>query len=201
MLKLYDLHRSGNCYKVRLLLALLGVAYEKIPINANAGENKTEEFLQISPRGQLPVLEDQHRVMWDSMAILVYLAARYGNGQWLPEDPYAMASTMQWLALDQNEIRYGLGRARAIKLRNPTRFAQLGNWEECREFARTALEVLEGRLETNVWLGNDTPTIADVACYPYVAMASEGDISTTPFSAVCRWLARIESLPGYVPLP
>jgi glutathione S-transferase len=201
MLKLYDLHRSGNCYKVRLLLAFVGVAYEKIPIDANAGEHKTAEFLNISPRGQLPVLQDETRVIWDSMAILVYLAARYGNGAWLPEDPYAMAATMQWLALDQNEIRYGLGRARAITLGNPTRFAQLGNLEECREFAHTALEVLAGRLETNDWLVDDAPTIADVACYPYVAMASEGDISTAPFPAVGRWLARIETLPGYVPPP
>ncbi len=201
MLKLYDLHRSGNCYKVRLLLAFLEVAYEKIPIDANAGEHKTAEFLNISPRGQLPVLQDDTRVMWDSMAILVYLAVRYGKGQWLPADPYAMAATMQWLALDQNEIRYGLGRARAITLGNPTRFAQLGNLDECREFAHTALEVLEGRLQTNDWLVGDAPTIADVACYPYVAMASEGNLSTAPFPAVCRWLARIETLPGYVPPP
>lgn len=135
------------------------------------------------------------------MAILVYLAVRYGKGQWLPVDPYAMAATMQWLALDQNEIRYGLGRARAIALGNPTRFAQLGNLEECREFAHTALEVLEGRLETNDWLVDNAPTIADVACYPYVAMASEGNISTASFPAVRRWLAHIETLPGYVPPP
>ncbi len=201
MLKLYDLHRSGNCYKVRLLLAFLGIVYEKITIDANAGEHKTAQFLNISPRGQLPALQDETRVIWDSMAILVYLAARYGKGQWLPADPYGMAATMQWLALDQNEIRYGLGRARAITLGNPTRFAQLGNLEECREFARTALEVLAGRLQNNNWLVGDVPTIADVACYPYVAMASEGNISTTPFPAVRRWLSRIETLPGYVPPP
>lgn len=63
MLRLYDLHRSGNCYKVRLLLAFMGVTYEKTPIDANAGEHKTEEFLKISPRGQLPVLQDGTRVM------------------------------------------------------------------------------------------------------------------------------------------
>lgn len=201
MLRLYDLHRSGNCYKVRLLLAFLGVGYDKIPIDANAGEHKTTEFLAISPRGQLPVLKDEARVIWDSMAILVYLAARYGQRQWLPTDPYAMAATMQWLALDQNEIRYGLGRARAMTLGNPTRFAQLGNMDECREFAHTALEVLSAQLQTNEWLVDDAPTIADVACYPYVAMASEGNISTAPFPAVRRWLARIETLPGYVPPP
>lgn len=83
MLKLYDLHRSGNCYKARLLLSFLRLEYEKISVNANAAENRTPEFLQLNPRGQLPVLEDDGQVLWDSTAILVYLAAKYGEGQWL----------------------------------------------------------------------------------------------------------------------
>ncbi len=83
----------------------------------------------------------------------------------------------------------------------PTRFAQLGNLEECREFAHTALKVLAARLQANDWLAADAPTVADVACYPYVAMASDGDISTTPFPAVEQWLVRFASLRGYMPPP
>lgn len=100
MLKLYDLHRSGNCYKIRLLLSLIDLEYDKVSVNANAGENKTPEFLKLNPRGQLPVLVDDGRVLWDSTAILVYLAGTYGKGSWLPEDNYELAQVMQWLALE-----------------------------------------------------------------------------------------------------
>jgi glutathione S-transferase len=201
MLKLYDLDRSGNCYKVRLLLSLVGLEYEKISIDANAGENKTEEFLALNPRGQLPVLEDDGQVLWDSTAILVYVAAAYAGDGWLPRDPYSLAAVMQYLALEQNEGRYGLARARAIALRNPTPFATMANADECRTLALTALEVLEARLRSNAWLVDARITIADVACYPYVALAPEGGISTEPFAGARAWLGRIESLPGYVPLP
>lgn len=200
-MKLYDLNRSGNCYKVRLLLSLIELEYEKVPVDANAGENKTPEFRKLNPRAQLPVLEDNGQVLWDSTAILVYLAAAYGKGRWLPEEPPALAAVMQWLALEQNEGRYGLARARAIALGNPTPFARLGNLEECRTLAQTALVVLESRLESNQWLVGRQITIADIACYPYVALAPEGGIATEEFAGVTAWLSRMEALPNYVPLP
>ena len=201
MLKLYDLHRSGNCYKVRLLLSFFRLEYEKVSVNANAGENRTPEFFKLNPRGQLPVLEDDGQVLWDSTAILVYLAAKYGEEHWLPREPYMLACVMQWLALEQNEGRYGLARARAIALGNSTPFAQLGNIDECRALADTALNVLESRLKSSSWLVGAQITIADVACYPYVALAPEGDIDVGPYPAVGRWQARIEAMPNYVPLP
>ena len=72
MLKLYDLDRSGNCYKIRLLLSLIEQEYEKISFNVNASENETPEFLALNPRGQVPVIDDNGYVLWDSTAILVY---------------------------------------------------------------------------------------------------------------------------------
>ena len=201
MRKLYDLHRSGNCYKIRLLLSLIDLEYDKVSVNTNAGENKAPEFLKLNPRGQLPVLVDDGRVLWDSTAILVYLAGTYGKGSWLPEDNYELAQVMQWLALEQNEGRYGLARARAIALGNPTPFARLGNLEECKSLAYVALEVLESRLETKPWLVGAQMTIADVACYPYVALAREGGIDASQFHSVGEWLGRIEALPNYIPLP
>lgn len=163
--------------------------------------DKTPEFLQLSPRGQLPVLEDNGRVLWDSTAILVYLASSYGKSSWLPQEPYGLAEVTQWLALEQNEGRYGLAPARAISLGDPTLFAQLGNLEECKNLAQIALMVLESRLESRLWLVGRQITIADIACYPYVALASEGGISTESFPAVEEWLLRIEALPSYIPLP
>lgn len=201
MLKLYDLDRSGNCYKVRLLLSFIGLAYEKIAVNANAGENRTAEFLKLNPRGQLPVLDDNGRILWDSTAILVYLARAYGDKRWLPGDDYLLAQVMQWLALEQNEGRYGLARARAIALNNPTPFAQLGSLAECKTLAYSALEALESRLGSNAWLVGADITVADVACYPYVALAPEGGISTSAYPGVERWLSRFQAVPNYLPAP
>jgi glutathione S-transferase len=201
MIKLYDLDRSGNCYKVRLLLSLLELKYEKVSVNANAGENETPAFLNLNPRGQLPVLDDNGRVLWDSTAILVYLASAFGDGVWLPSDHYELAAVMQWLALEQNEGRYGLARARAITLGNPTQFARTGNLRESRNLASTALEVLESRLSVEPWLAGPRATIADIACYPYVALAHEAEISLALYPAVQQWLSRIEVLPNYTSLP
>ena len=201
MLKLYDLERSGNCYKVRLLLSLMEMEYEKVPVDANAGENRTPEFLALNPRGQLPVLDDDGRVVWDSTAILIYLAGTYGSGSWMPGDHYGFAKMVQWLALEQNEGRYGLARARAIALGNPTSFARTGNLDECKALAHTALEVLESELVNSPWLVGEEISIADIACYPYVALAQEGGISTGEYRAVEQWLRRLEGLPNYVSPP
>ncbi len=201
MIKLYNLPRSGNCYKIRLLLTLLELEHEIIDIDANAGENTTAEFLRLNPRGQLPVLDDDGAVLWDSTAILVYLADRYGGGDWLPRDSLGLARVMQWLALEQNEGRYGLARARAHAMGNPNAFARDANPEECRKLAMTALQVLQERLEGNDWLAAEKITIADIACYPYVAMAGEGNIDIAPFPAVEAWTRRIAELPRYIALP
>ena len=201
MLKLYDLNRSGNCYKIRLLLSLIELKYEKIKINANAGENRTPEFLMLNPRGQVPVIDDDGHILWDSTAILVYLAATYGNESWLPREPYEQAQVMQWLALEQNEGRYGLARARAITLKNPNAFARLGNMKECQDLAFDALGVLQSRLNVGEWLVGKQISIADIACYPYVALASEVGIDITDYQNVVALVNRIAALPNYIPLP
>ena len=202
-MQLYNLERSGNCYKIRLMLSLLGIDYERIDVNTNAGENRQPAFLALNPRGQVPVLLDGSDAIWDSTAILIYLATRYGQGMWLPEAPLAMARTMQWLAMEQNEGRYGLGRARAIVLKNQTAFAQNGNLAECQALARTALSILDAQLSQSAWLvaDIDRPTIADIACYPYAAMAWEGGLDLSPYESLNEWFGRIAALPGYVPLP
>lgn len=201
MLKLYDLERSGNCYKIRLLLSLIGREYEKIPVNVNAKENESPEFLALSPRGQVPVIDDNGFVLWDSTAILVYLAHAYGEASWLPREYRQQAEVMQWLALEQNEGRYGLARARAVALKNQTAFALLGNMEECQDLAHEALGVLEMRLNQSDWLVGKQISIADIACYPYVALAPEGEIEISSYTAVGAWIKRIEGLKNYIQLP
>ena len=194
-LKLYDHPLSGNCYKIRLLLSMLGLEYERVPVDIRVGESQSEAFLQLNPRGQIPVLVDGETVIWDSMAILVYLARRYGSEAWLPADPLGEARVMQWLAISENELIYGLARARAtLVLKRPFDLAQ------CQREGQVGLGVLEGRLAESPWLAGEGVTIADIACYPYVALATEGEVSLEPYPAVRAWLARVQGLPGWLPM-
>ena len=195
-MKLYDREVSGNSYKVRLFLALLNLKYESVSINTAAGEQKQSWYLKINPRGQIPALETDGKHIWDSTAILVYLARRYGGEAWLPLDADGMAEVVQWLAMAQNEILYGLARARAILL-----FSRKADLNEAQAAGKNALKVLEQHLEHRDWLALGRPTIADVACYPYVALAEQGQITLDPYPAVLSWMKRIQSLPGFVGMP
>ena len=202
VIKLFDLERSGNCYKIRLFLSILNIDYEKIPINANAGENETPEFLQINPNGFVPVLIDGEKVIFDSAAILSYLAKTYAEHYWFPSDPIEFSRIIRWLAFEQSEGRYGLARARAICLGNPTSLARSGSLEESQEIGILALETLERQLSETKWLaGGKRATICDIACYPYAAMGSEGGFSLDPYSSLKRWMQDIERLDGYIALP
>lgn len=194
-LKLYDLDISGNCHKVRLLLSMLGLAHERIRVDAPGGESLTAGFRRLNPRGQIPVLVDGDTVIWDSMAILVYLARRYGDDRWLPTAALAEARVMQWLAVSENELLYGLARARAT-----LRLGRDFDLAQCQRDAAPGLAAMQARLDGHAWLAADHPTIADLACYPYVALAGEGDVSLEPYPAVRAWLERVEGLPGWVPL-
>jgi len=194
-LKLYDFPRSGNCYKIRLMLSMLGLAYDREQVDSTTGETQTAEFKRINPRGQIPVLVDGGELLWDSMAILVYLARRYGHDGWLPADALGEARVMQWLAVSENELLYGLARARITVL-----FDKPFDLEQCYREARPGLEAMESRLGENDWLAADHPTIADVACYPYVALAHQGRFSLDPYPAVQAWVKRFEALEGWEPM-
>lgn len=202
MIKLFDFERSGNCYKIRLFLSILNVDYQKIPINIKADENKTKEFLTISPNGLVPVLIDNKTTISDSAAILTYLANVYANDDWLPKEPVQFSNVVKWLAFEQSEVRYGLFRARAMVLNNPTPLAKLGTLKESQTIAKLALEILNQQLTHTKWLAEGgSPTICDIACYPYVAMSEEGKISLKTYTAINQWITRIKNLDGYIPLP
>lgn len=91
MITLYEFALSGNCHKVRLMLSLLGLDYQSIIVNGSERQHKSTEFLVMNPFGQVPVLTDGEVSVRDSQAVLVYLAKKYGNNKWLPEDPVGLA--------------------------------------------------------------------------------------------------------------
>ena len=193
-MKFYGATASGNAYKVRIMLALLRVPHETVQIAFAKGEHKTADFLRLNPRGEVPVIDDGGAVIWDSGACLVYLARKYGGEQWLPSAPAAMAEVMQWLSLAASEIQFGLQYAR--------RGLMQGRWtagtlEQNHAVARTALSALARRLDNNQWLALDHPTIADVACFPYVETAPESGVPLDAYPNITAWLARCAALPGW----
>jgi glutathione S-transferase len=195
-MKLYDREQSGNCHKVRLLLSMLGLEYEKVAVDLGKGENRKPEFLRLNPRGQVPTLTDGDVTVWDSQAILVYLARRYGSEKWLPTEALAITEVMQWLAMSENEFLFGLARARQNKKMNGP-----WPWDLTSALGLSGLAVINEHLGGHDWLALDRPTIADLACYPYVALAHQGEISLDDFPAVRAWMVRIQALPGYVGMP
>ena len=191
-MKLYMTKGSGNAYKVSLLLSMLNLKYDPVILDTANKEHKRKPFTDLNPRGQVPVIDDDGRVLFDSSACLVYLARKYGGDKWLPADPGQMGEVMQWIAVALNEIQFGLQYGRGI-----IRGIRTGHWEECAELGRQGLAILEGRLQNNPWLALGRPTIADIACYPYTARAPEGNIALEPYPAVQAWIKRFEALPGY----
>lgn len=192
-MKLYDGERSGNCHKVRLLLSMLGLEWEAVPAGSTGMDTKSPEFLALNPRGQIPTLDDNGELIWDSQAILVYLARRYGDETWLPLEPALMAAVMQWMAISENELLYGMAKARAI-----LKFGRDGDLAFAQSLAKQGLKAMEVRLSQAEWLALDHVTIADPACFPYVAKAHEAEVSLEPCPSVVAWVKRVEALPGFV---
>lgn len=198
MMKLYDMHFSGNCYKVRLLLSFLQLQYQLAPVNLLAREQKSDTYLKINELGQVPALEDEGRYLRDSQAILVYLARQYDTtNQWLPANAYEQALVSQWLSTASNEIANGLAAARVFHIFK----RQEINIELVTARAHHILQVINQHLQQREWLELERPTIADVACFPYIAMAHEGQIDIQAYPHVAAWVERFRQLPYFVAVP
>lgn len=191
-MKLYHTELSGNCHKVRLMLSLLGLKHERILINLAGGEHKTPNFLKLNPLGQVPVLVDEDTVIRDSQAILVYLVRKCGREDWLPLEPESIAKIMQWLSFSANEINSSLFVARLH-----FRFGMDFDWATAQAKGKQVLEVMDSHLQGRDWLEIDRPTIADIACYPYVGLAPEGKVSLEPYPNIVNWIKRIKQLSNY----
>ncbi|TGL72551.1 glutathione S-transferase family protein [Leptospira levettii] len=184
---------SGNCYKVRLMLSLLNLKYESRIVNGPEKEHKSSSFLEMNPFGQVPVLKDNDIVLRDSQAILVYLAKMYGGKDWFPEDSVKAADIVGWLSTSANEVSRGPSALRAhFILGRPI------NLEEAKSVTTSLLNVLEKKLSEFQWLVTNKVTIADIAIYPYIALAHQGNVSLLEYKSVREWMSRIEKLPGYV---
>ncbi|HEY3254422.1 MAG TPA: glutathione S-transferase, partial [Polyangiaceae bacterium] len=197
--KLLRLHRfplSGHSHRAELMLSLLGLPAELVNVDLPKGEHKQPPFLAKNSFGQVPVLEDGGLTVSDSNAILVYLGERYdaANRYW-PRDAAGRAQVQRWLSVAAGQLMAGPAAARLVRVFN----APLDHALAVRK-AHELLTLLDQELSARPFLVDANPTLADVALYTYTAHAPEGDVSLEPYPAIQRWLARIEALPGFVPM-
>ena len=185
-MKLYVVAISGNCYKVRFMLAVHGLDYETAPVGLRADEQQSPEHLARNPLGKLPVLEGNGTGTRDFQAILVYLARRQSATDWLSE----MAAELARVMFAANETLNGPTIASGL-----VKFNRESNRAGIQERARQALAVLEARLEIRDWLARDRPTIADIAPYPYAGWVWEGDVSLEPYTALTARFKRWKPFP------
>jgi glutathione S-transferase len=192
-IKLYRHPLSGHSHRVELMLSLLSLPTELVFVDLMKGAHKTPEFLSLNRFGQVPVIDDNGTILADSNGILVYLAAKYGDGRWLPSDPVAQANIQRWLSVAAGQINSGPATARLI-----TVFGADYDAEDAISKSHGLLKVMEKELGERKFLASDKPTVADVAAYTYVSHAPEGNVALVDYPFVRAWLRSIEALPNFV---
>ena len=195
---LYSMAASGNCYKVRLLLHILGIPFRLVETDSRTGVTRTPEFLALNPNGRVPllVLPDGRRLS-ESNAMLLYLAE---GGPYLPSDRYDRAVCYQWLFFEQYEHEPTIAVARSWlhvyeDRKGKATAEQIAGWHEK---GNRALGVMEGRLADHDWLAGGGYSVADIALYAYTHVAHEGGFDLAPYPGIRAWLDRIASRPGHV---
>jgi glutathione S-transferase len=195
MLTLYGFLRSGNVYKVRLLLAQLGIPHRRIEVSQLTADTARPEFRAINPIGKVPtVVFDDGRMLSESGAILHYLAA--GSRFW-PEDRWQQAQVLRWMFFEQysHEPAIAVNRFLRVYTGPDDRTAQI---DANHRRGMHALAVMDAHLGEHAWFGADTCSIADIALYAYTHVADEAGFDLTLFANVRRWLGDVQSQPGHI---
>jgi glutathione S-transferase len=195
---LYDSPVSGNCYKVRLLFAHLGIEYERREVSVVDRSNRRELLGDLNPALRVPTLVlDDGRPLAESNAILCH----FGEGtRFVPEDRYERAQMLQWLFWEQYEHEPALAVARFLKTYAGRPELYEERRDELTKRGAHVLKTMERYLEGRNWLVGDGMTLADVALYAYTHVADEGGYSLDPYPAVRGWLERVAAQPGHVPI-
>jgi glutathione S-transferase len=195
---LYDSPVSGNCYKVRLLLAHLGIPYERRTMDVVDRSNRPEVLGGLNPSLRVPTLVlDDGRSLGESGAILWY----FGEGtRFVPADPYERAQVLQWMFFEQYDLEPAIAVVRfwVAYSGRPEEFAD--RLPERMTAGRRVLEALDQHLEGRSYAVGDLISLADIALYGYTHVAEEGGFELEPYPAVRAWLDRVASEPGHVPI-
>jgi glutathione S-transferase len=195
--RLYSMQRSGNCYKVRLALAQLGISYQLVEVDILKGETRTPEFLARNPSGHVPLLEvAPDRYLPESNAILWFLAI---GSPLAPADRIESAEALQWMFFEQHSLEPNLGAARFwLTMVKGGRELQSHALEDWMEQGYLALRVMEQHLSKHDFFAAGHYTIADIALYAYCHCAPESGFDLTSFPALRTWIKRIANQPNHV---
>ena len=198
---LHEDRRSGNCYKIRLTAALLGLAVERREYDIMKGETRTPEFLAgVNGNGRIPVLQVGNRFLPESNAACFYLAE---GSDLVPADRFARADMLRWMFFEQYNhepniatLRFWLAYVGEANL-TPQQRAQV---PAKRIAGEDALDLMEPELATRDWFVGDSCSLADISLYAYTHVAEAGGFRLEDYRKVCAWIGRIAALPGYVPM-
>ncbi|MES0033000.1 glutathione S-transferase family protein [Mesorhizobium sp. M0040] len=196
---LYGMIDSGNCYKPRLLMAKLGIAFTNVEVSSHTGDTRKPDYVAKNPNAMVPLLElDDGRRLAESNAILLYLAE---GTRFLPADKYERALAYQWLFFEQYSHEPYIAVRRALltfperaKDATPERLAVT------LERGNKALGVMNKHLAGSSFFAGDVLSVADIALYAYTHTAETGGFQLDAYPAVAAWLRRVEADPGHVPL-
>ena len=196
MYKVYGDYNSGNCYKIKLMLNLLGAEYDWVPVDILKGETETEAFLAKNPNGKIPVLElEDGTCLWESNAILNFLAE---GTPYLLTEPRLRTQMLQWQFFEQYSHEPTLAVARFIQFYLGLPEERMEEYHSLHRRGNKALKVMEQQLQRTPFLVGDNFSIADIALYAYTHVAHEGGFDLAQFPAIQQWLARVKQQPGYV---
>lgn len=197
---LHEYAPSGNCYKIRLTAALLGIALERREYDIMKGETRTPAFLAtVNANGRIPVLQIGDQFLPESNAACFWLA---DGSRLVPGDRFARADMLRWMFWEQYNhepnvatLRFWMGWIGDANLTDVQRALLPGKIEA----GKAALALMDEHLAKNDWLAGGALSLADIALYAYTHVAEEsGFFALADYPAVQRWLARIEAEPGYV---
>jgi glutathione S-transferase len=195
---LYDSPVSGNCYKVRLLLAHLGLAYDRVSVDVADRSNRPELLGHLNPSLRVPTLVlDDDTSLGESGAILWY----FGEGtHFVPADRFERAQVLQWMFFEQYDLEPAIAVVRFWLVYSGRPEAFEGRREERTAAGYKTLDALERHFASRDWAVGSRMTLADIALYGYTHVADEGGFDLGRYPAVREWLDRVASQPGHVPI-
>lgn len=197
-MKIYGDVRSGNCYKLKLLCALLSIEYDWIAVDILRGETRSEEFLAMNPNAQIPVcVTDDGAILTQSNAILYYLGQ--GSPYW-PVEALAQTRVLEWQFFEQYSHEPGVAVARFIRLYQGMPEDRRDEYQACLQAGYRALDVMEARLQQQDYLAADTVSLADISLYAYTHVAHEGGFDLAAYPAIGAWISRIQRMDAYIPM-
>ncbi|MGY3621116.1 glutathione S-transferase family protein [Bradyrhizobium sp. USDA 10063] len=199
---LYDFELDENCYKVRLLLSVLGLSYRKVAVNMVPGrEHLAPVLMALNPRGGLPILTDGKIALSEAEAIMTYLARAYDAGNtWLPAEPKPHGAIAMWLQFAIRDLHA------AFLARRLAMFDEPGDEVALGVAARRAFRLMEDHMTARefdraAWFVGDKPSLADLALFPAIALSRDFGVEHEAYPALRRWMRRVRTIPGFVTMP